>query len=371
MVDSMEYKVKNSIASLGDNVIFVQKWPWNFGSDYPWWKYLNRPQPNMNDLNVIKRKSQSAESTAFTVSKNGLVTQGKNSIENVGLIGASNDYNEVRDFELVLGRYFTPSEFAAGSPVVILGYDIAVLLFEGQNPMGREVKILGKNPVTVIGVFDREGESSLGNTHDQSALMTMNFVRTFADIKNMQLNQTIMVQAREGVTNVQLKDELRGILRASRRLKPKAEDNFALNETSLLQKGFESLMDVLKIVGWVIGIFSILSGGISIANIMFVSVKERTKIIGIQKSLGAKNFFILFQFLSEAVILCLIGGLVGLLFVWLGTMAINALLDLDIFLSAGNIIFAIVMSSIIGLIAGILPARSAANLDPVEAMRSA
>ncbi len=370
MVDSMERQVTNSIASLGDNVVFVQKWPWAFGGDYPWWKYMNRPQPGMEDVEAIERRVRSAETACFTVSKNGLITWGKNSIENIGLIGVSHSYPELRDFELVLGRYITANEASAGRPVVILGYATASLLFEGQNPLGKQVKMLGKHPATVIGVFDLEGESSIGNSHDESAVMPINFVRSFADIRNTNLNQTVMVAAKEGYTNLQLKDEMMGVLRASRRLKPAAEENFALNESSMLQKGFEALMSVLRLVGLIIGLFSILVGGFGIANIMFVSVKERTRIIGIQKALGAKNFFILFQFLSEAIILCVIGGLLGLLLVFLGSLLINFILDLEIYLSFGNISLAIVLSSLIGLISGLAPAWSASKLKPVDAMRS-
>jgi putative ABC transport system permease protein len=370
MVDSMERQVTDSIASLGDNVVFVQKWPWAFGGDYPWWKYLNRPQPGLEDMEAITKRVQSAEAACFMVTKNGMVTWGRNSFNDLALVGVSHSYPDLRDFELVLGRYMTASEAAAGRPVVILGYAVAALLFDGENPIGKQVKLLGKYPATVIGVFDLEGESSIGNSHDESVVMPINYVRTFADIRNTQMNQTVMVAAKEGFTNLQLKDEMMGVLRASRRLKPAAEENFALNESVMLQKGFESLMSVLRFVGMLIGAFSILVGGFGIANIMFVSVKERTRIIGIQKALGAKDFFILFQFLSEAVILCIIGGVVGLILVFLGTLLINAALDLDIYLSAWNITLALLLSTGIGLISGIIPAFSASRLKPVEAMRS-
>ena len=172
------------------------------------------------------------------------------------------------------------------------------------------------------------------------------------------------------MSNEELKDELTGILRSEHRLKPSAEDDFAINETSLLTQGFEGIFSVISVIGWIIGGFSILVGGFGIANIMFVSVKERTTIIGIQKSLGAKQYFILFQFLFEAVILCLIGGLVGLLLVYTGTQIVGAWFDLKFTLGINNIITGIVTSCIIGLISGFIPAYTAARLDPVEAIRA-
>lgn len=371
MVDSMEYQVKNSIASLGDDVVFVQKWPWEFGSDYEWWKFMNRPQPEIREAEIIKKRSVLAEAVCYTATKGGFVSHKKTSIENISMIGASHEYNRVRDFELILGRYFSEAESQGGQGLAILGYDIAALLFEGRNPIGQKIKLNGKWQVSVIGVFGKEGESAVGSSHDNQILLPVKYFRKLVDVRTMQLNQTIMVKAKANVGNAQLKDELRGIMRAERRLKPVAEENFALNESSLLQKGFEGLMSVIRSAGLIIGLFSILVGGFGIANIMFVSVKERTRLIGIQKSLGAKNFFILFQFLSEAVVLCLFGGGIGLILVYFGTMTISAIFDINIFLSIGNVVFAMLLSSAIGLIAGIAPAFSAAKLSPVEAMRAA
>jgi len=165
-------------------------------------------------------------------------------------------------------------------------------------------------------------------------------------------------------------DDLTGVMRAIRRLPPMADSNFALNETSLLSEGFDGLFAIINMAGWIIGGFSILVGGFGIANIMFVSVRERTSIIGIQKALGAKNYFILWQFLFEAVMLSLMGGAVGLLLVFTGTAIVSSVFDIDFLLSASNILLGINVSAIIGLVSGFLPAWSAARLDPVVAIRS-
>ena len=210
----------------------------------------------------------------------------------------------------------------------------------------------------------------IGETLDNQVIIPINYARNLLDISDESVNPFIMVKAKKEISNAQLKDELTGIMRSLRKLKPKAEDNFALNETSLISNGFDQLFSMINIAGGIIGIFSIIVGGFGIANIMFVSVKERTNIIGIQKSLGAKNSFILFQFLSEAIILCVIGGLVGLFIVFLGTMLINLVADMDIVLSFHNILLGLGISAGIGLISGIIPAYFASSLNPVEAIRA-
>ena len=224
--------------------------------------------------------------------------------------------------------------------------------------------------IYTIGIFKKEGQTLLDFGLDNACIVPLNYARTKVDIKNEQVNPYIAVKAKPGVSNAAIMDELTGIMRSIRKISPSEDDNFALNETKLISNGFDQLIGVVNVAGGVIGLFSILVGGFGIANIMFVSVKERTNIIGIQKSLGAKNYFILFQFLFEAMLLSVIGGLIGLLLIFLLTLAASTLLDFDISLSAGNIFTGILISSVIGLISGIAPALSASRLDPVEAIRS-
>jgi putative ABC transport system permease protein len=180
----------------------------------------------------------------------------------------------------------------------------------------------------------------------------------------------IMVKARAGVSNDELIDELTGIMRAIRKLKPMADDSFALNQTSMISGQVNSLFDVVGVAGWAIGGFSILVGGFGIANIMFVSVKERTNLIGIQKSLGAKNYFVLLQFLAEAVMLSVIGGIIGLLLIFVGTFVVEALMDMEVGLTRSNIILGLTISALIGVVSGSVPAYSASQMDPVEAIRT-
>ena len=302
-------------------------------------------------------------------SKNKSVEHQSTVVENVSVVAVTHDYDQIKSFELVAGRYFTLLETNAGKNVCIIGMAVAQGLFGEKNPVGKTIKVF-KRKLTVIGVFGIEGESIFGNSVDNQVLMPINYARQVTRIDRRSANPTIMVRGKTGVETEALKDELRGIMRSIRSLKPKAEDNFALNEISVLSNSLESLFDILNIAGTIIGGFSILVGGFGIANIMFVSVKERTHLIGIEKSLGAKNWFILLEFLSEAVFLSLMGGVSGLIIVYLLTFAASYALDVDIYLTIGNILKGIAISVSIGLISGIIPAYLASRLSPVEAIRS-
>jgi putative ABC transport system permease protein len=220
----------------------------------------------------------------------------------------------------------------------------------------------------VIGVTKKEGNNIFDDSPDDQIIVPVNFARNHTDMRNIQ--GTIIVKARPGVTLDEMKDELTGIMRAVRKLKPKAEDNFAINQTDIISKGFDQLFGVIAMVGWIIGGFSLLVGGFGIANIMFVSVKERTRIIGIQKSIGAKNYFILLQFLFESIFLALLGGLLGLFIVFIISFTISQVFDWDLVLTRQNIFLGIFVSAFIGFVSGLIPAWNASRLDPVEAMRS-
>jgi putative ABC transport system permease protein len=370
IVDSLENNVRKSIQSLGDNVVFVQKWPWSFGSEYPWWKYMNRPVPAYDELFDIQKKSETAEAVAFRIGARRTIKHKSNIINNASVAGTSYDFYKIKSFDIPYGRYFTENEVSAGYNVAVIGFRIAEGLFPNEpDPIGKEIKING-HKAFVIGVFKKEGESVLGNSMDNQVIVPYHFAHLFMDVKSENSDPYIAVKAKPGITNAQMIDELTGILRGVRKLKPMADDNFALNETKLLSKGFDVLFDVIGIAGWIIGGFSILVGGFGIANIMFVSVKERTHIIGIQKSLGAKNYFILMQFLSESVFLSLIGGVLGLLLTFFLTFSLADSIDMEINLTRSNIILGITISVLIGIISGFVPAYSASQLDPVEAIRS-
>jgi putative ABC transport system permease protein len=366
--DSMENSIRKSIDSLGDNVLFVQKWPWAMGGDYPWWKYWQRPEPNIKDLNEIQKRSQTSEASAFMIGVTKNVKYENNNIENVNIIAVSQDFNIVMPFDLNEGRYFTQIESVSGRNVAIIGSEIATNIFNNIEPLNKKIKIFGRKLV-VIGVMKKEGEDMFGNTSDDQVIIPINFARNVLDVRN--IGSTIVVRAKPMVSNEELKDELTGIMRSIHKLKPSAEDDFAINETDIISKGFDDLFGVIAMVGWIIGGFSLLVGGFGIANIMFVSVKERTSQIGIQKSLGAKKYFILLQFLFEAIFLSLFGGIVGLMIIFIIVVLVNSQdFALKLVLTEGNILIGIFVSGFIGLVSGFIPAYSASRLNPVEAMRT-
>ncbi len=365
--DSMESSIRKSIASLGSNVLYIQKWPWSMGGDYPWWKYWQRPEASLDDMREVEKRSNLADAIAYMVQVNKTVKYQNNYVENIGVMGVSQDFDKVWKFELAEGRYFSLTESASGKNIAIIGADMATDLFREGDPIGKKIKIFGRN-IEVIGVITKEGEDFFGNSNDKVVYLPINYFKTVVDLRDM--GSTIVVKAKPMVSNDELRDELTGLMRSIRKQKPSAEDNFAINETDIISKGFDSLFRVIAMVGWIIGGFSLLVGGFGIANIMFVSVKERTSIIGIQKALGAKNYFILLQFLFEAIFLSLIGGIFGLLIILLLTLIVSYTTEFTLILTQGNIFLGIGVSAIIGLISGILPAYSASKLDPVEAMRT-
>jgi putative ABC transport system permease protein len=369
MVDSIRNNIDKSISSLGDQVIYIQKWPWEFSSDYQWWEYMNRPPTAFNELDLVRDRCKLMSASAFLIQTDVTLEYESASAEGVKISAVSDEYDRIKSFELQDGRYLSEAELRNGRNSIVIGATVAEILFGQQNPVGKSIRLRG-DKVEVIGVFKKEGQNILDFGLDNGAIVPLNYARQLIDIRRDQLNPHIAVKAAEGVSNEALIDELTGIMRSVRRLKPKELNDFALNETKLLSNGFASLISVVNIAGGVIGFFSILVGGFGIANIMFVSVKERTNIIGIQKALGAKRYFILFQFLFESVLLSILGGLIGLIIIYLLTLSLSAGLDMDISLSTKNISLGILISTVIGLIAGIAPALSASRLDPVEAMRS-
>ncbi len=298
--DGLERSIRKNVESLGSNVIFIQKWPWAFGSDYPWWKYWQRPLPGYDEMTELQKRTVTVEAFSYEAYTTKPVKAGGATIENATVGGISHDHYRITSFDIINGRYFTQAESEAGKNVAVIGYEVAVNLFGDADCIGREIQALGRR-LTVIGVYKKEGSSIFENSKDNQVNIPVNLARHLMNLRSDRIDPFIQAKAKPGITNAQMADDLRSAMRAIRRLRPMEEDNFALNESNLLNSGIESLFRAIGIAGWVIGGFSILVGGFGIANIMFVSVKERTGIIGIQKSLlwALITFFSCFCFLSK------------------------------------------------------------------------
>jgi putative ABC transport system permease protein len=368
VLDWMEKSIRNSIASMGDNVLYIQKFPWSFDPNLAWWDIIKWPQISQDDYNAIINKSTKSEAACFSAFQSKQIKYKSNVANDAVIWAATHEFENVRSFEIEKGRYFSPEESASGKNVAIVGAVLAERLFEKTNPVGKQITIGGYR-ANVIGVFEKEGKGGLSDEGmDEMTLVPINYAKNFINLRNRNLNSNLIVKAKEGVSAHELSDEATMILRAARRLQPDATANFSVNQASMLTQGFEAVFVGINLGGWVIGGFSILVGGFGIANIMFVSVRERTNQIGIQKALGAKKFFILQQFLVESILLSLIGGFLGIILIFFATLGINYVYELDIYLTMSNVILAIFISGLIGIVAGYAPANTAAKMNPVEAI---
>lgn len=375
-VDSLEKNIKDSLNFIGTGILYLDKWPWlpEEEGEYKWWEYFRRPNASYNEFKFLKENLQHVSHIAiFSDRGNSVVKRENNSIGQVELVGGSEGYDQIFEIPVQQGRYLTFDELSAGRDVAVIGYEVAKALFpNNEDPIGQFIKVKNMKYM-VVGVIKQEGQSFMGfSSKDYNVIIPYNSFRKLYQTGTGRWNEIGSVIGVKGFDQdfglVELENELRGILRTKRGLKPMDKDSFAINRPEAMLNAISGLFDVVGVAGWIIGGFSMLVGGFGIANIMFVSVKERTPIIGLQKSVGAKNYFILFQFLFEAIFLCLIGGATGLFLVYLITLV--PLGSLVVTLSMKNIVLGIGVSSAIGVVSGIVPAAVAARLDPVIAIRA-
>tara|TARA_A100001234_G_scaffold14658_1_gene11728 strand:- start:722 stop:1981 length:1260 start_codon:yes stop_codon:yes gene_type:complete len=372
-VDSLEKSIKDNLSFLGTDNLRVEKWPWDFNNpSYEWWKFFRRPEPTYREYEFLKENLINAEAVEILTSRGGVNVKFQNNssvIDNLNGVVFENQF--FGDWEFSAGRFFTQNETLTGSNAAIIGHKIMEDLFKSPEfAIGKQLKIKGKS-YTIIGVTKEQGESfGAGDSFDRQMFIPFNSFKKIYKVGKKGSNAVLRVKG-NGDTDpglVNLEYELKGLLRAKRGIKPIEDDSFAINRPEYLASFVSAIFSTISIAGWVIGSFSILVGGFGIANIMFVSVKERVPIIGLQKSLGAKKYFILMQFLFESSFLSVFGGLFGIFFVFL--MTLPDLGTFDLVISFENVILGVTISSIIGILAGLLPAIFASNLDPVEAIRS-
>jgi putative ABC transport system permease protein len=367
-VDSLDKKISKDLSSLDKNTIYLMKF--SFGpSEIPQWKREQFPNVKYDEYVALKNSLNNTDQVGYQlfVNRETLKYDSK-TVSDVNIVPASSEMVDIDGLSFDKGRFYNESESNSGTAVIVLGYDIADGLFGSADPLGKNIRLYGQR-FTVIGVMAKQGAGFFGNSNDTSVYLPANFLRRMYGDSDA-LTPVIVLKPVKGIDMEAYKAEVAQKLRVIRGMKAGEMDNFFINVLSGFTDFIDGIIGQMNVVGWIISGFSLLVGGFGIANIMFVSVKERTNLIGIQKSLGAKNKFILFQFLFEAVILSVIGGIIGLLMVWGIAFALTKLLDFEFVLSLGNILLGTSLAALIGLISGILPAISAANLDPVEAIRT-
>jgi putative ABC transport system permease protein len=368
-VDSLDRSIKEDLSGLDKNTMYLTKY--SFGpTDVPRWQRDNFPQTEHDDFEFIERNVSDIDAIAYVMFGNSesIRYQGE-SVSGVEVTPVSNGIYEIEDFKVENGRFYTASESNSGAPVIVLGYSVAENLFKNLNPIGKQVRVYGRK-LTVIGVLKKFG-SGLFDSPDDKAYVPANFVRRFNNGGANGIPGAIIIKPEKNVDIGAFEQVLKQKYRVFRGLKAGEPDNFFINKMSGFTEAIDGIIGTLNLIGWIISGFSLLVGGFGIANIMFVSVKERTNLIGIQKSLGAKNRFILFQFLFEAIILSVLGGVIGIILVWIVSLVASSMAgDFEFILSFYNVFLGFALSTFIGLISGVIPAISASKLDPVEAIRT-
>jgi len=369
-VDSLDRKIKEDLNDLDKNTIYLMRF--SFGpSDIPQWKREQFPDVTYDEFEYLKRSISDVDKMAFNLfTRNENIKFEDKTVSSVRVTPTTNEFEGIDGIKISHGRFFNEAESNSGTAVIILGFDVAEGLFDNsEQAIGQKVRLYGQR-FTVIGVTNKQGFSTFGDSRDNAVFIPMNFIRRLYGENSDMITPAILIKPKKGIDMEAFKGEITQKLRTFRGLKVTDIDNFFINVLSGFTDFIDQIVGNLNIGGWLIAGFSLLVGGFGIANIMFVSVKERTNLIGIQKSLGAKNRFILFQFLFEAVILSVIGGIIGLLMVWGIAVLMTKVLDFEFVLSMSNILLGAGLAGIIGLISGIIPAIAASKLDPVEAIRS-
>lgn len=369
-VDSLDRKITKDLSSLDKNTIYLMRM--SFGpSEIPEWKREQFPNVKYDEYIYLKGAMTNTDQLGYQIFTNReSIKYESNTVTDVNIVPVSHEFIDIQGLEFEEGRFYNESEANSATPVVVIGYEIAKSLFEESEPIGKKIRLYGQR-FTVIGVLKKKGSGlSFGNNNDTSAFIPVNFARQIFGDNNKSVVNVIIFKPQSGVDMEAYKAEIAQKLRNFRGLKAGEIDNFFINVFSGFTDLIDGIISQMNVVGWIISGFSLLVGGFGIANIMFVSVKERTNLIGIQKSLGAKNRFILFQFLFEAIILSVIGGIIGLFMVWIIALILTKTLEFEFVLGMGNILLGTGLAAVIGLISGILPAISASKLDPVEAIRT-
>jgi putative ABC transport system permease protein len=367
-VNSLERNIQNEVKSLGSNTIYIDKWEYSGGPDKPQWKYRARPNMKIEEADMIKQRSGLLDDISMLLRTGGSIEYKDDVISNSSVYGITEAQMAVQPINFEYGRFFSNSEFNSGSNVCLIGFANAEALFGNtERALGKQIDVKGRK-TTVVGVIRKEGKNFIGWDYDNCIMLPYKYCKQIFPVEWS--NPVLIAKGKEGVTPTALINELTGIMRQIRRIAPKQEDNFSLNSVEAFSKAISESFVMLNVVGAVIGGISLIVGMFGIANIMFVTVKERTPVIGLKKAIGAKKASILFEFLMEAALLCIIGGAFGLFFVYILTLILSGPLKFPVYISVPMLITTVIICITVGILAGIIPARRAAKMDPVVAIRS-
>ena len=372
VLDSMKNNIQTEVSTLGSDVLYIGRWPWmDEGGEYKWWEYWRRRGMTPREVKAIESQVADAGTTTLCLSTRRMVVK-HNDVDVTGVEGYAvmNGFDKIQNIEIDKGRYMSTSELDGGNNVVVLGNDVYTNLFAGNiSPLGMNISFMGRKFI-VVGVMKKVGDNIAGFDFDNSVIFPYYMATTIMDVKSYNFDPLLAVKASKGKNIDEVKYEVEGVLRRVRKVRPGQADDFAINQLSQVSKRLDMVFGTIDIIGIFIGGLSLLVGAFGIANIMFVTVKERTKIIGLKKALGARKATILMEFLLEAIVLCLIGGAIGIIIVLILTLILTYGLDFHVTLSLSNFFIGIFVSIFVGVLSGIIPAWSASRLDPVVAIRT-
>lgn len=369
-INSLDRNIKKDLSTIGNNTIFISKWQWGGGgSDYPIWKYAARPPVSLLDMKMLQEKSKKTAFLSFITSEQSSIEKNGNLLQPVVLYATTIDFINIQDVAIGTGRFMTQNEFASGTNTCIIGYENANRLFKTpENALQQTIKIKGHEFI-IVGVLKQYGRNILqGWDYDNCAVITYHYYDKY--FKNKRTEPFIMAKAKPNISITEYISELRGNMRGIRKLKPTQEENFSLNDINIFTERISDVTKYVQIGGSIIALFSLIVGAFGIANIMFVTVKERTKIIGLKKAIGAKQSIIKMEFLLESAFLCILGGIIGLLLLFFATLFLSKVFHFEIEIRLAEVLLTILLCTFIGILSGYIPANRAAKMNAVEAIRS-
>ena len=370
-INSMKTAVQNDIKTLGTNTVFIDKWEYvNSGNNYPWWRYYKRPTPKYEELNQLKDRVTIIENATFMTSDQSVFEYGNDLLNGINYYGVTEDFAKIEHFNIGEGRYLQQSDFDQGANFLVIGYNVAEKIFsKPELAIGKTVRLKSGKLAIVVGVIEKQGQSIMSMwAYDDCIIMPYKFLKQM--IRDDDARPVIIVEGKENVSIPSLKDELTGAMRSIHKLSPSQEDDYSLNDIESFSKFMDVIFSNINIGGWAIAALSLVVGMFGVANIMFVTVRERTAQIGLKKALGAKKSTIISEFLLESSFLCIIGGLIGMIAVFILAAIFSTMFSFKVFIPLDIIALAVGICLFVGIIAGIIPAVIAARMDPVVAIRS-